>query len=189
MSLEKLKKSLLLEADKESERILTSASEQANAINNSEKNAMLALNEKVEREVKEKIEEERKERLAWARLESKKIIAEAIEDSLKAAMDELYEAFSEMNTSSEYKKFLENSLKLAIAELKGPVKIHLKKGEGKLIKVPKECEVIEDLNEVGGLIAESFDGKVRYNRTIRTIVDYHQDEIRNRIYSALHGGK
>lgn len=189
MGIERLKGSLISEAREEAEKITGAAREQADGITQAERSKCLAMRKDADASVKRLLDDLRGERIAWARLESKRIMAEAKEDAIKGVIDDFFEALEAARKSPEYKKYMAKSLNEAIAELGAGATIHVVKGDKALVASGKGARVVEDLDSVGGLLAESADGKIRMNFTLETLFEGYRDEVRKRVYDLLFGGK
>jgi vacuolar-type H+-ATPase subunit E/Vma4 len=127
--------------------------------------------------------------LAWARLESKRIIAEAREDAIKNVLEDFFELLQKAKKSKEYKKFLGNAITQAAADLGQAVTIHVLSGDKSLVPPIKGAKVVEDLDALGGAIVESADGKVIIDLTLETVFETRRDEIRKQVYEKLFGDK
>ncbi len=186
MSLEDLKSSLLSEAKQEADRILKNAESEANQlISTAEKDSKAEL-ERVKAELEEKIDVIKSEKLAAAKLDAKKIVAEGKEAAVLAAIDALYEELKNFTKTKRYGDWLSRLAKEAEKELGKDIIIHVRKGHGKYLKSKK---VVEDLDSVGGLIAETKDGSVRLNLTFESIISKKEDLLRASIAKMLFGGR
>ena len=189
MGIEKLKGSLLSEAGEDARKILAASEAQAKAVLDEERARRAALKKDSEKEIERVIGEQKNERIAWARLESKRILAEAREDAIKAVLEEFFESIGSVRKSPEYKKFLSEAASSAAGELGSGAVIHVSKGDKALFSPPKGARVSEDLEGLGGAMVESVDGKIRIDMTLETMFEGRRDEIRKKIYDNLFGGK
>jgi len=187
MGIERLKGSLLSEAQDDARRIVDAAEAQAKAMMDEERAKRDSMKSKAESEVSELLEEQRNERLAWARLESKRVINEAREDAIKNVLEDFFEQFKDVRKSPEYKRFVARSVSAA-AELGSGSIIHVVKGDKALLGTPKDAQVVEDLDGFGGALVESANGKIRMDLTLETLFESRRDEIRKQIYDKLFGG-
>ena len=188
MGIEKLKGSLISEAGADARSILAESEAQAKAILDEERSKKAVLRKEAEQELKRVIEEQRNERIAWARLESRRIIAEAREDAIKGVLEEFFDSLGSVRKSPEYRKFLSESVSSAVSELGPGSAVHVAKGDKSLIS-PKGARVAEDLEGLGGAMVESADGKIRIDLTLETLFESSRDEIRKKVYDNLFGGK
>lgn len=187
MGIEKLRNSLLSEAKEEASKIVQTAEKEAEAMLQQEKAKQNARKQDAEKEVERSLEEQRNERIAWARLEAKRIRAEAREDAIKNVLEGFFDALAKARGSPEYKKFMKDSTTQAAKDLGGKVIIHVKKGEKKLVPKIKGAKIVEDLNALGGAVVESTDGKVRMDLTFESLVDSKRDDIRKQIAEKIFG--
>jgi V/A-type H+-transporting ATPase subunit E len=189
MGIERLKGSLISEAREEAQKITGAAREQANGITEAEDRKCLAMKKEAEASVKKLLDDLRGERIAWARLESKRITAEAREDAIKGALDGLFEALEASRKSPEYRKYMARSANDAVAELGAGATIHVVRGDKALLGQVKGAKIVEDLDSLGGVLAESADGKIRMNFTLETLFEGRRDEVRKQVHDLLFGGK
>ena len=189
MGIEKLKVSLLSEAHGDAQEIVSGAQAQAEGITEEEHAKTQALRKEAEEEVKRLLEEQRNERLAWARLESKRIMAESKEDAIVAVLDDFFDELKAARKSPQYKKFMGGAVAKAAAELGHGVTIHVAKGEKSLLHASlKNAKVVEDLTGLGGALIESADGKFRMDLTLESLFESSRDEIRKWVSEKLFGG-
>ncbi|MEW6748748.1 MAG: V-type ATP synthase subunit E family protein [Candidatus Micrarchaeota archaeon] len=188
MGIEKLKGSLLSEANEDARKIVEAAQSHVDGMLREERSRKSAIKERAEKDVERLLSEQRNERIAWARLESKRIIAEAREDALKNVLEAFFDGLKDVRSSTEYKKFLKGAVSQAAAEL-GDATIHLAKGDKKLVTIPKGCKVAEDLEGLGGALIESADGKIRMDFTLETMFELQRDEVRKKVSDKLFGGR
>lgn len=189
MDMERLKGTLLSDADAQAEKIVHQAKVEAQAMLEAERAKLSVLKVEAEKEVEQRMTSLKNERLAWARLESKRLLAAAREDAIKSALDEFYDVMIKMRKSADYKKFMENSVSSAVAELGSDAIVHVIKGEKELVPRMKGIKVAEDLeSELGGAIIESTDGRVRINMSMETIIESKKDELRAKINEKMFGG-
>lgn len=189
MGIEKLKGSLISEANEDARKITDEAQAQIKAMQEEERGRKASLKKETESEVERLLSEQRNERIAWARLESKRLLSEAREDAIKDVLEDFFDALGSARKSPEYKKFLNSSVAVAVAELGSGSVVHVLKGERALIQSPKGAKVVEDLEGLGGAMVESADGKIRIDLTLETQYESRKDEIRKQIYDRLFGGK
>ncbi|MBN2478027.1 V-type ATP synthase subunit E [Candidatus Micrarchaeota archaeon] len=188
MSMDRVIDSLLAEAKAEARMVLQEAEKSAKEeIEKAKKENQKKLKSS-EEDAEKRLENQRRERIAWARLEKKRILAEAKEDAISGVMDELYGMLSSFRKSKEYPKFMKRKLSEALDELEtSNVVVHVAKGDKKYIN-GKKLSVAEDLDAAGGLVVESKDGKVRVDSTLESLFEYSKPELRKEIYSKMFGG-
>jgi len=189
MGIERLKGSLLSEANEDAGKIIEAAEAHVKRMVEEERSRRAASMKEADSEISKLLEEQRNERIAWARLESKRVLAEAREDAIKGVIEDVFDSLGKARKTPEYKKFLARSIPQAAAELGGSVTVRVCKGDKALVPAVKGAKIVEDLEGLGGAIVESADGKIRMNMTIETLFESQRDEIRKRIYEKLFGGK
>jgi vacuolar-type H+-ATPase subunit E/Vma4 len=189
MGIEKLKGSLLSEAQEDARKVLSEAEVQSRAILDEERARRASMKQDAEKTIERTLQEQKNERIAWARLESKRIVAEAREDAIKNVLEDFFEALGSVRKAPEYRKFLAAAANSAAEELGSGAVIHVAKGDKLLFSPPKGSKVVEDLEGLGGAMAESSDGKIRVDMTLETLFESRRDEVRKKIYDNLFGGK
>ncbi len=189
MGIEKLKSSLLSEAQDDAQKITSGAQAQARVISEEEHAKTLALRKEADDEVRRLLEEQRNERLAWARLESKRIMAESREDAIKAVLDDFFGELKGARKTPQYKKFMGSAVAKAAAELGHGVTVHVVRGDKSLLAELKNAKVVDDLKGLGGALVESADGKFRMDLTLESLFESSRDDIRKQVSEKLFGGK
>lgn len=184
MGLEKITSSLLKEGEEEAGKIIEAARWHVRKMVEEKRANEQQLRANVQIEVKKILEEQRNERLAWARLEAKRIIAEAREDAIKKALDEIYNLAHSLRKSDEYSNYLSKKVALAVDELSGKAIVHVVKGDKKLYSKLK-VRVEEDLDALGGAVVESADGKMRIDLRLETLFEMKSDKIRGKLAEEL----
>ncbi|VVC03174.1 V-type ATP synthase subunit E [Candidatus Bilamarchaeum dharawalense] len=189
MGIEKLKGSLLTEANEDARKIIETAEAHVRKMVEEERSKASAMKSGAEKEVDGLLNDQKNERLAWARLESKRILAEAREDAIKSVLEEFFDALKNVKKNPEYKKFLGRAVADAATELDSPVTVHVLKGDKSLIPALKNAKIVEDLESLGGALVETNDGKIIIDLTLETLFESKRDEIRKQVYDRLFGAK
>jgi len=189
MGIEKLRGSLLTEANDDAQKALGSAEAQAKAMLDAEHARCEAMKKEAAGDVERLLEEQRNERLAWGRLESKRILAEAKEDAIKNVLESFFAQLEKMGKNPEYRDFLKHAVDKALAELGHDSIVHVVKGERDIVAKAKSTKIVEDLEAIGGAVVESADRKIRIDLTLETLVEMQRDDIRKQAYDKLFGGK
>jgi vacuolar-type H+-ATPase subunit E/Vma4 len=189
MGIEKLKHSLLSEANAEADKIVEAAEAHVKGMLGEQKTKHTQKEEEAKKEIEKLLEEQRNERIAWARLEAKRIIAEAKEDAINNVLEDFFKELKAARKTPGYQKFLKKAATYGVAELGKDSTVHVLKGEKKLLPKLSGAEVVEDLTGLGGALVESSDGKIRMDLTLETLFDSRRDEIRKKANELLFGGK
>lgn len=191
MGIEKLTSSLLKEADDEAAKIVAAAESHVKEMKAKERTKMAGMEKQAEQEVEKVLKDQKNERLAWARLEAKRITAEAREDAINNAIEDIFDSLRDIRKSKEYKDFMLRSIPVAVKELEADkLTLHVLKDDKKLLpKLPKSCKVATDLDALGGAMIETQDGKMRADLTLETLFELRRDELRKKISAELFGGK
>ncbi len=191
MGIEKLTSSLLKEADEEAAKIVEAAEWHVKKMKEDERSKRSVLKKGAEKETEKLLSEQRNERLAWARLEAKRITAEAREDAISGAIDDFFTSLKEVKKSKEYKDFLSRNVSAAVKELSGmKLTVRVGKGDKNLLpKLPNGCKVATDLDALGGAVIETQDGKMKVDLTLETLFELRRDELRKMIAEKLFSGE
>ncbi len=190
MGIERLTSSLLKEADEEAVKIVQAAEWHVKKMKEEERSKRAVLKKGAEKEIEKLLSEQKNERLAWARLEAKRVIAEAREDAINSAIDDFFSSLKEVKKSREYKDFISKSVSAAVKELKGvKLKVHVRKEDRKLLpRLPNGCTIVSDLDALGGVVIETQDGKMKVDLTLETFFEMKRDELRKMIAAKLFAG-
>ena len=191
MGIERLTSSLLKEADEEATKVIQAAEWHVKKMKEDERSKHTALKNEAEKEIEKLLSEQKNERLAWARLEAKRINAEAREDAIKHVIDDFFSSLKEVKKGKEYKNFLSKNVSAAVTELGGmKLKVRVRKEDKKLLsRLPKSCKVSTDLDALGGALVETHDGKMKVDLTLETLFELRRDELRKMIAGKLFGGE
>ena len=92
MGIEKLKGSLTSEANEDAKKIVDSAEAEIKKMREEELGRKTSIKKEAEQNVEKLLVDQRNERIAWARLESKRVIAEAREDAIKGVIEIFFES-------------------------------------------------------------------------------------------------
>ncbi len=142
--------------------------------------------EKSRERIKARLLEEERERLSWARLEERRMLAEAKEEVLDEAFEEFKKELSGFTAKKEYTTWLNKMIEKGLKELGNESGvIHVKKGDKKKVKAKKGVTIKEDVDVIGGVIIESKDGKIRIDLSIDAFVRQHEDEIKKELYKHI----
>ncbi len=132
-----------------------------------------------------KLKEEEREKMSWARLEERRMLAEAREEILNEAMEMFKDQVAKFTERKEYAKWLEKVVEKGLEEMK-PLKcvVLVKKGDKKKIKI-KGVKVKEGAEILGGAIIGSEDGSVKLDLSLDAFIRQREDEIRRELYKHI----
>lgn len=132
--------------------------------------------------------EKKGEAIASANLDAKRSIEQAKEEKVREAVNRVVDYFPHFRSNPLYKKWINDAIKRGLDELATDnkhVTVHVAKGDKKL--VASGIKVEEDLDDVGGVIIEAKEGKVRINYSFSQLLDTSMDEVRIRVNKELFG--
>jgi vacuolar-type H+-ATPase subunit E/Vma4 len=187
MGIEKLTGSLIGEANKEAQEIVRTAEWHVEQMLKDERSKEEGLKERARAEVESRLGEQRNERLAWARLEAKRILAEAREDAITSNLEEFFAQLKEARKGAAYKSFLAGSVRKAASELGGKAIVHVAKQDMALVGKLPGCRVSGDLEGLGGAIVEAEDRSVRIDLRLETLFEIGRDALRKEVSDGLFG--
>ncbi len=184
MGIEKLTGSLVGEANQGASEIVKAAQSHVDQMLKDEQSKEDELKGKASAEVKARLEAQRNERLAWARLEAKRIMAEAREDAITNNLEGFFDALKDARKGASYKSFLEKSVAEAAKELGGGT-VHVAKSDSAILGKLHGCQVVADLEGLGGAIVESQDRSVRIDLRLETLFELKKDGLRKDVHDML----
>ncbi|MEM4554880.1 MAG: V-type ATP synthase subunit E family protein [Candidatus Anstonellaceae archaeon] len=185
MGFEELAQQIHKNAEAEGRKIIHAAEKNAEKIvEEASKNAEESL-KKAKAEAAAIVKQEHAERITSAKLAAKKIISEAKDDAVEAAVEEVWKEFVAAATKkSTYPALLSKLVQEGLSELGAKEAVLYVRDEDrnlvsgyKLAKLPPEY--------AGGVIVESADGKVRVNKTLDEMFLRKKDWLRKQIYEKL----
>jgi V/A-type H+-transporting ATPase subunit E len=185
MGIEKLTSVIISDANKQAEEIINSAAKQAKQMIHEENAKSLLMLRSSEESLKVQMEAHRNERISWARLESKRISAEAKEDAISNSLEIFFDLLKKSKGSKKYKAFIDDCVSKATEELGQNLTLYISKDEKSLLPKTFKGKVVELETLRGGLIAESADGKFRLNMSFDSLFESKKDDLRKQIYQML----
>ncbi|MDD5336899.1 MAG: V-type ATP synthase subunit E family protein [Candidatus ainarchaeum sp.] len=186
--LQDIKGAILKEARKEGESALQKAEAELETEFAKIRSEGEAKVKSSEEEARKLVESERRERLSWAKLEAKRVLAEAREDAVNTAIEGLIDEIKAYSRTRDYAAKLRKSVSSVISEFQGKVVVHVRKADKNLISLP-DASVSGDADILGGAIVESKDGKLRMDLSMEELLEANRDAVRKDIYAALFSEK
>ena len=160
-------------AEKNAERIVDEAREKAEgALKNAKKDAS------------EFARQESSERITSAKLASKKIVDEARDEAVEAAISQVWQKFRSESMKKGYPALLDRLVKEGVSELgASKATVYARDEDRQLLRGYSTKKLPAEYS--GGAIVESEDGKVRVNKTLEEIFSQKKPELRKQIYDRL----
>lgn len=184
--LKDIKGTILKDARKDGETVLHKAEGELEAELAAVKREGEAKVELASQEAKALTENEKRERLSWAKLEGKRVTAEAKEDAVNEVLDALMDKLEAYSGTKQYADKMKSGIAAAVKELGGKAVVHVKKGDRKLVPIPG-TDVKEDASIIGGAIVESKDGKLRIDLSLEEAFSMRRDDLRKDLYARMFG--
>ncbi|MCX8197960.1 MAG: V-type ATP synthase subunit E family protein [Candidatus Micrarchaeota archaeon] len=185
MGFEDLASELHKSAEAEARKIVHSAEKNAEKIEAEAKEKAELAVKAAKREAIEYSKQESSERLTSAKLSAKKIIDEAKEEAVDAALKQVWEQFkSESLKKSNYPQILDRLIREGLEELGAKDAIvHVRDEDRALVSGFRLAKLPPGYS--GGAILESADGKVRVNKTLEEVFSQKKPQLRKEIFDRL----
>jgi len=169
--------------------------EAAEIISQAEKNRKDAV-KNAEHDARESVEREKRERLSTARLEAKLLLAEAREELIRAAEEELFKHFAAFKKKkAEYAHFLEKRIHEGVKELGNGAVVHVAEDDLELArKIVKDKKISASVSDkaaevLGGALVVSKDGRIRCDCSFNAILEENREQFRKIAFKTLFGNK
>lgn len=184
MSFENLLASLEEKGKAEESAIINAAKAEARKINASASEKAKQIMDEAKREGEKLGLEQRSEINANARLRQRKVVAEAREALLNAAIEDIEPLLKEFAQGKAYDKLL---LKLAgecTKALGKDCSLHCKASDEKTLKTAG-FKASSNVKIIGGVIAESPDGRIRVNNSLEALLENHGEKLKQAAFKEL----
>jgi vacuolar-type H+-ATPase subunit E/Vma4 len=138
-----------------------------------------ALKAEIARAAETTAKRERAQRIAGARMQARKLEYEARERALSGSLDSVRETLRAFTKGPEYGEVLERMYAFAADELGKDVRISGRADDAAALKALAGKSYVPDPQPIlGGLIAESADGKRRLTLTLEELLRLREDRVR-----------
>ncbi|GEM_PF-709800 len=186
MGLELLRKEILDAAAAQAQKADSDATAIMHGIVRSAHTQAKEAMEKAQQEGKAFVDTERSERLSAARLEAGRTLSEAREDAVNAALEKVWAEFCKRRNSKNYPKELLALADKASSELShGRCVLCANAQDRRILLAAKRKVSNAAVNCVGGVAAETLDGKIRVDCTFEEIFAQNREAIRKEIYARM----
>jgi len=136
------------------------------------------------------VEAEKSERIAAARLQAKKMIEDAHEEAVNAALEEIWHKVAARAKSKDYGKMLKKLVDKGAKELgRKDFVVMVNARDRKAAKDMKFPLSEENAECEGGAVVLSSDEKVRVDMTFEALFAAKKEDLRKQIYTSLFGKK
>jgi len=129
-------------------------------------------------EAKIKSEREYARIIEAAKLQSKKILFDAINSNMQSAFDVIKREIENYTKSPQYKKALETMIAVSKKNLGQSIVIHCR-DEDKAILKDLGVTVGKSIKTLGGIIAENHDGTKELDLTFEVLLRTHEDQLKS----------
>ena len=136
------------------------------------------IQERFASEAKIKSEREHARILEAAKLQSKKILFDAINSNMQVAFDVIHKEIANYAKSAQYKKALETMINTSKKKLGQDIVVHCREEDKLLLK---DLGVTEgkSIKTLGGIIAENKGGTKELDLTFEELLRTHEDQIKS----------
>ncbi len=136
---------------------------------------------------KKYLEAEGRKRISTVNMEMKMNYNKELDGLLDSYVKKVIELIAKMRNTEIYRNYIRKSVEKGKNELGGDVKIIISSRDKDLIPNEKNVEYSSQLDNLGGVILESKDGKKRADYSIATLVEENILEIKRQIYEIIKG--
>ena len=180
MGIDELKQEISEGTRKQVDKLLEEARAQAKTVvDEARKQAKRIESEGKQKSLKEA--EKKKIEVYGAKLQARKITSEAEDAVVRKVFGEMRGQLESFAESKDYEKILVKLAKEAVAELGGDAVLLVRKKDAALVKGIAKVSP-KSIDCIGGVIAETPDGRVRVNNTFEALLEEHADEIRQKVF-------
>lgn len=182
MGIEELRKEIASSAEKEARAISKKKEEDCSVIISSAQEEAKRILSNAREEAKMLAESQMTE-IAGAKLEGRKIIAEAREAVVSQAMQKAMKELNSFTKTKEYPKLLEKLARKGMKEAGEGCLLRGRKSDSSLLsRIGKAGEPIQS---IGGVLILSKDGKIRVDSTFEALLEEHDYELKKLAYEEL----
>lgn len=163
------------DAEKEAQKILSEAREQAKAL-------LAKEAEKTKAEVAQK-----EVGVYAARLQAKKIVADARNAVLGEALNEVKRELAKIAESRDYHKIFDQLAEEGKHIIGKECVLHVNKRDAPLAK--KYGNVVPTLDSIGGVVVTSHDGRLRIDNSFEALLEEHANELKQMAFEQFFARK
>lgn|SRR3989344_8873081 len=184
MSLENLGKALMQEGNVEARKIISEAEKQASEGISKAKETAREITSRARKKSGEIVIAERDERISAAKLKAKKIVSDATNAALDAAMEKIWLEFVRIPSKGDYETMLKALITSAEKELGSGV-VHVNADDMRSAKKISKNVSDKPMAISGGAIVTSKNGKIIIDNSLESIFDSKRDSVRKIIFSEI----
>ena len=184
MSLENLGKALMQEGNVEARKIISEAEKQASEGISKAKETAREITSRARKKSGEIVIAERDERISAAKLKAKKIVSDATNAALDAAMEKIWREFVRIPSKGDYETMLKALITSAEKELGSGV-VHVNADDMRSAKKISKNVSDKPMAISGGAIVTSKNGKIIIDNSLESIFDSKRDSVRKIIFSEI----
>lgn len=184
MSFENLLKTLEEKGQAEESAILNTAKSEAKKIQSEASERAKAIIDQAKLDGQKLGNEVKLEISANARLKQKRITSEARESLINSAIQTLENQLREFAETKEYAKLLTALARDCVHSLGKDALLYCRKADEKLL-TQAGFKVKNNVKIIGGVIAETPDGKVKVNNSLESLVELNKEKLRQVAFKEL----
>lgn len=192
MGLEKLRTEILDKSRSEAQHIVREAQNEAKRlVEEAQERQQLAL-ATAKKDAQDVVARERTEKLSQARLQAKMAVADAREELLRMADDEVWDLLSDLVKGKAYPEYFEKLLMEGVKEVGMDAVLYVREKDAALAKKLVSQHGFDSvkvsskaLQCIGGVLVTSSDGRIRADNTLEARFNELKDERRKVAFDEL----
>ncbi len=190
MAVEDIVNGILEKGNIEIENIRKNTEEQVKKIIKEAEEKAEKYKKEMQSHIDKEIEMEISRAISQKNLEMKKIYLEKVNEIINIYFSQIKDTLRKLRGTQSYISYIQRSYKDALKEMgldENSVIIEISEKDKALFQKNKNVTFNQELNDLGGIIVKSKDGKKIFDRSLNRLLDDTEHEIKSEIYSLLKG--
>ncbi|MDF0680321.1 MAG: hypothetical protein P0116_05090 [Candidatus Nitrosocosmicus sp.] len=158
--------------------------EKKNRVSQIKNERLMEIKEKYDREADNRSQREFARITESARLEAKKILFDAINLNMSAALESIRQELMNNTKKADYKKMLEKMVLYAKKYLGDDITIRCRESDVQYLKDMK-ITIGSNISSMGGIVAVDKSQTREIDLTFEELLENHEDEIKNFLYEKM----
>ena len=190
MAVEDIVNGILEKGNIEIENIRKNTEEQVKKIIKEAEEKAEKYKKEMQSHIDKEIEMEISRAISQKNLEMKKIYLEKVNEIINIYFSQIKDTLRKLRGTQSYISYIQRSYKDALKEMgldENSIIIEISEKDKALFQKNKNVTFNQELNDLGGIIVKSKDGKKIFDRSLNRLLDDTEHEIKSEIYSLLKG--
>ncbi|MGC9123432.1 MAG: V-type ATP synthase subunit E [Thermoplasmata archaeon] len=190
MAIEDIVNGILEKGNIEIENIRKNTEEQVKKIIKEAEEKAEKYKKEMQSHIDKEIEMEISRAISQKNLEMKKIYLEKVNEIIEIYFSQIKDTLRKLRGTQSYISYIQRSYKDALNEMgldENSVIIEISEKDKVLFQKNKNVAFNQELNDLGGIIVKSKDGKRIFDRSLNRLLEDTEHEIKSQIYSLLKG--